>query len=273
VQDDSPLDITDINSQVPFDNSPLSAEWLEAIYTHRTIRVTFSTPEALRDGLVSDSPWGPDPQHLHLIRHLLIRAPEARIFSPTLSGLEHECTVAKPEARQEWAVLLNLPRLESLTIELQKSITNAFAWANFSPIIYHLRSQTPKLRKIKLFISFDEILKSKWDVVSILDPVRGGWVLQSEPYLPMGWVDVSELIAPPTDEDRAYVKEHVKGGGVEDVGNRDVVRGLLDETPESRRVLAPFYVVKEPSLLRVLMEEHYEVFKRVRGEREVGEMG
>jgi hypothetical protein len=251
------------------DNSPLSTEWLEAIYTHRTVRVTFSTPESLHDNLVSTSPWGMHPQHLHLIRHLLIRAPEARIFSPTLLGLEHECSVNHAQLRADWAILLNLPHLSRLTIELQKTVANAFIWANFSPILYALRSRLSKLN-ISLLISFDELLKAKWEAWPPLDRSNRDTMTttQPNPYLPMEWVDVSDLIAPPSEEDRVYVKEHMQGLGVEDVGARHAVRGLLDETPQSRRVLAGFYVVKEPALLRVLMEEHYEVWKKVKGDVE-----
>jgi hypothetical protein len=269
--DDSPLDITKVGDLVPVDQPTISAEWLEAIYTQRVLRVTFSTPEFLRDGLVSTSPWGPYPQHLHSIRHLIISAPEARFHEPNLEDLEHHCTIAKPEVRQEWNDLLSLPRLETLTIELQKSNHNTFTWANFSPIVYYLREHHPKL-DIRLHISFDQILKAKWEVLSLMDPVNGGWILQSDPYLPMGFVDVTELIEPPTDEDREYVKEHLPGST--DVGARGIYRGLLDETPESRRLLALHYVVKEPALLRVLMEEHYEIYKRVsRQDGARGELG
>jgi hypothetical protein len=118
----------------------------------------------------------------------------------------------------------------------------------------------PHLR-IRFLVSFDEMLKAKWDVLSMLDPVNGGWMMQPDPYLPMGFVDVSELMERPSGADREYVEQHVEEGST-DVGGRDVYRGLLDEGPESRRVLAVHYVVKEPALLRCLVEEHYAVYSR-----------
>jgi hypothetical protein len=79
----------------------------------------------------------------------------------------------------------------------------------------------------------------------------------------MGFVDMSNLIAEPTDGDRRYVEEHLPL--TRDLGERDCVNSLLYEFPSSRRVLAPFYMVKDTPLLAVLMQEHYEIYKRARG--------
>jgi hypothetical protein len=266
VFDDSntPLEIATINNHIPLTDPSISTEFLEALYTHRTIHTTFTAPDLLRNTTTPQNIWGPFPQSKHLIRHLTISTPEARFHSPTLSGLEHECRILHPELRLQWLSLLHFPRLETLTIKLQKSQNRGFTWANFSPILRHLRHTLPRLR-IRLLVSFDEMLKAKWDMVSMLDPVNGGWIMQPEPYLPMGFVDVSELMERPSEEDREYVRQHI-GEGSMDAGGRDVYRGLLDETPESRRVLAVHYVVKEPALLRCLVEEHYGVYSRGREE-------
>jgi hypothetical protein len=258
---DTPLDFTSFDIQVPLYHSAISAEWLEAAYTHRICRVTFSDPELLRNDLIQGNIWGPYPQHKHLIRRLIVNAPEASIFGSNPTDLENKCSTVQSEVRQEWNELLMLPRLESLRIELQKNASDAFGWVNFSPIVYQLREQIPRLF-IELYISFDMILEHKWNIESLLDAENGDRTMHPDPYLPMGMADVSSLIERPTTEDRAYVLEHLARNA--EVGSRDIIRGLLDETPANRRLLAQHYVVKEPALLRILMADHYEIYKRMR---------
>lgn len=45
---------------------------------------------------------------------------------------------------------------------------------------------------------------------------------------------------------------------------RDILRGLLDETASQRRALAVYYVVRDPALLRVRIEQHYKAYKWIR---------
>jgi hypothetical protein len=274
-EDDTPLELTRSDFQVPLSHSTISAEWLEAAYTHRVCRVTFSDPKLLRDGSIKDNIWGPYPQHKHCIRRLIVNTPEASIVGASVFGndpedLEHKCTFTQPEVRQEWNELLSLPRLEYLKIELQKSAPDAFTWSNFGPILYQLREQLPKLC-IELFISFDEILEHSWNAHLSLNPESEDWNTQEDPYLPMGFVDASVLIEQPNSEDRAYVEEYLAGST--NAESRDAVRGLLDETPAHRRILAGAYVVKEPALLRVLMAERYEIYKSVRSRTEQAKTG
>ncbi|KAF2829194.1 hypothetical protein CC86DRAFT_464851 [Ophiobolus disseminans] len=264
----SPLELTNCDIQAPVDHPVLSAEWLEAIYANRTCSIAFSNFRLLRDLQLEHSLWGSVPQHKRYIRHLIVNASEAVLREDDLNKVERECTVQKPEVRKEWNELLELPRLESLTIDLQKWSSSGFAWANFSPILYLLRERNPRLR-ISFNISFDAILENKWNIDLSLSEERREWVTRNvvdDPYLPMGFVDMSELIGTPTDEDRAYVGEYLSG--TKDVGSMDIVRGLLDETPANRRVLTQHYLVKEPALLRVLMAEHYEIYKQVRRRNE-----
>jgi hypothetical protein len=266
-EDDTPLDLTRSGIQLPLSHSTISAEWLEAAYTHRVCRVTFSDPTLLRNGAIKENIWGPYPEHKHCIRRLIVNTPEVPI-SGNLEDLEHRCAFSQPKVRQEWNELLMLPRLESLRIELQKKAPDAFTWANFGPVVYKLREQIPSLR-VELYISFDTILEHNWYLQLSLDTETGGLNAQDDPYLPMGFVDVSSLIEQPTIKDRMYVQEHLAEDAT--VGSRDIVRGLLDETPGNRRLLAQHYVVKEPSLLRILMAEHYEIYKRVHSEIEQSE--
>lgn len=263
VVQDTPLELTNREIHVPVDHPMLSVEWLEAMYTYSTCSVTFSD-----DGASGDNLFGNRPQHIRLIRHLVVNASEAVLREDNLERAEHECVTRKPRVRHGWNELLQLPRLESLTINMQKTASSGFAWANFSPILYDLRARLPRLR-IVFNISFDVLLENKWNIDLVQSEQLRQWIPRDttdHPYSPMGFVDLSVLIAPPTDEDRAYIAEYLPD--TREVGSPDIVRGLLDEVPEHRRILTEHYLVKEPSLLRVVMAEHYDIYKRVRRERE-----
>jgi hypothetical protein len=268
VYQDTPLELTNRNVNVPIEQFVISEEWLEAIYMHNTCSVTFLTALTFclrRDHNYEHHLFGNHPQYKSIIRHLIVNTQEVVLREDDLENLEHECTVQKPGIRREWNELLDMPRLESLTINLQKTGSSGFVWANFSPIIYQLRELYPKLR-IVFNISFDAILEKKWNIDLALSEARREWVMRDVeewPYLPMGFVEMSSFVEPPTEEDRAYIREHL--AGTRDVGSIDIVRGLLDETPANRRLLTQHYLVKEPTLLRVLMAEHYEIYKRMRG--------
>lgn len=268
VAKDTPLELTDCGISAPLDHPVISVEWLEALYAHSNCSVSFSDPRLLRDDAIQHDLFGNHSQYKSTIRHLIVNVSEAVLREDDLEKVEHECTHRKPEVRQQWNELLRLPRLESLTINMQKHGSSGFVWANFSPILYALRERLPKLR-IVFNISFDKLLESEFNVYLAQSEQLRQWIpgdAADDLYQPMGFVGLSALIAPPTDEDRTYVEEYV--GGSRDVGSLDIVGGLLDEVPESRRILTKHYLVKEPALLRVLMAEHYELYKLVRKERE-----
>ncbi|KAF2031483.1 hypothetical protein EK21DRAFT_110853 [Setomelanomma holmii] len=260
VQQDSPINLTDSDIRVSLPYPILSAELLEVVYTHNTFSITFYSISIRKAGIpIRKSLWGLYPYHKRLIHRLEVNATEALLREQDFDALQRESTTKYPDYRQDYNQLLELPRLEHLTINLQKSSRIHFVWTTFSPIIYRLRERKPQPR-ITLNISFDAVLEQQWNLDSYLE--GGDWTtrpMQELPYLPMGFVDMSELIEPPSDEDRAYVAEHCSE--LTETMGRDFIRGLLDETPANRRVLASAYVVKEPPLLRVLMAEHYETYK------------
>jgi hypothetical protein len=262
VTQDDPIDITHTNLKSPVEHPVIAAEWLEAIYAHNICSVTFSIETVLKNRSVQRSIWGAHPEYKRCIRWLTINVDEAFSYEHQyiLGKLEPKCIIKDSQCRQEWKDLFELPRLESLAINMQKQYPRMFSWAIFSPILYQLREHMPRLQ-ITFNISFDAILDHVWDEMFYIDNAH------DDSYLPMGFVDLSDLIALPTDEDKRYVDEHMRGS--RDVGARDIVRGLLDESPENRRLLAQHYVVKEPQLLRVLMAEHYEVYKRNRDARTI----
>ena len=258
VRRDTPTHLKNAILQQKISRLSITTELLEAEYTYNTFVVTFSNPNRSRISVAAHSIWGAQPEYKRFIRNLIVEATETRLVETELLSLERECSVARPEIRKEWAELLDLPRLSSLTINMQKYYPSQFTWANFSPIIYQLRSKIPKL-KITFNISFDVVLWRAWSSTT-WDP---RWSTPDDDYGTMGYVDVSDLIEAPSEEDRIHVEQYCAEKKIETKG-RDAVVGLLGEFPASKRTLAPYYVVKEPSLLRVLMEEHWEIYKKCR---------
>lgn len=267
----TPFHLNEERLRSPFADTTLSGELLEAVFTYRPCHVKFTGPSFLESGAVTSALLGANLPHRHSIRHLTVRAHETAEWGSNFEEQERYCTITRPALRQEWNELLLLPHLSSLTIELQKGKPeHFFNWFDFAPIVFHLRDRRPGI-KIRFAISFDALLEPEWNVQAALYAGVEGAELLSEvsptpedPYSPMGYAEVSCLIQEPTAEDYAYVKEHLEGQ--REARGREIVKGLLDETPEGRRTLAEHYVVKEPSLLRVLMGEYYGVYKRMRGE-------
>lgn len=267
----TPFDLNSSRLHSPFASSTLSSELLESVFTHRPCRVEFSHAELLSSGQVTPAIHGDGLPHRSSIRHLIVRAHETSGWGTDFHEQERHCTTTRPSLRTEWTSLLILPHLETLTIELQKSAPeHLFTWFDFAPIIYSLRELRPQLQ-IKLFISFDALIEPEWNHQAHLYaglPEGGEYErhespVPGEPYLPMGYADVSCLIEAPTREDYAYVEEHLPEET--EARGREIVRGMLDETPGSRRRLAEHYVVKEPPLLRVLMAGYYGVYKEMNG--------
>jgi hypothetical protein len=170
-------------------------------------------------------------------------------------------------SRLEWEKLLDPTHLQDLAIYMQKAQNSSLNTLDFGPILYSLRAKHPNIN-ITFFLSFDTIIQSHLDEWKRAMLENGNNYLDpdAEPYRPMGYVDMSDLIAPPTQEDRNYVQEHLPeyvntAGGMP--AHRNIGSGLLDETPASRRELAKHYAVKEPALLRCLMRDHYDVYRKL----------
>jgi hypothetical protein len=249
-------------------NPDFEDEVLKAYYTYSTLVVNHQDYGC--SAMSEDRPcsctilWLSQSQHCRYIRNLIIDTQEAGISARTqLRTLaELEVATARTHYRRCWEQILELPRLEELTIKLQKTNNNQLAWADFTPVLRVLRESSPRLQ-ISLKVSFDALLEAYWSDPIWENTTEPGNVVEY-PYDPMGFVDVTEVIQEPTEEDLAYVNEHLP----EEIRTpgRDILRGLLDETASQRRALALHYVVKEPALLRVRIKEHYEVYKKMRAE-------
>lgn len=258
VAKDEPTNITGIGPQPQLAHPIISSELCKAFYETNTVSVTFADYFRIRRNTVPLRTWGTRSQYRIHIRHLIVNASESLPIKADLSpeALEYDCAVTTPTVRKQWEELLQLRSLQSLTINMQKYSTRVFTWVNFAPVLYQLRDENANL-KITFNISFDAVLKVNW---------TGPWEshfhdqnFDDDDYEAMGFVDVSELIARPSEEDRAYVEEHVK---VRKGSRMDAVEGLLMETAVNKRLLAPHYIVKDPPLLRVQMEEHYQVYRK-----------
>jgi hypothetical protein len=138
--------------------------------------------------------------------------------------------------------------------------------------------------KISLSVSFDTLLETAWNDPRWRGPrtrgnafgrFAGGSLVAGVPpetedaYEPMGFVNASHLIEPPDEEVRSYVAQYLPEHKMPPP--RPIGQGLLDHTPTGRRVLATHYITREPDLLRVEMQEHYEVYLKY--EKESKERG
>lgn len=117
---------------------------------------------------------------------------EVELKETELLRLERECSISRPEVRKEWAELLDLPRLEHLSIILSKTSPTQFHWANLSHILYELHAKLPRLR-ILFSVNYDIMLKKAWDTDAFDDGVN-----YQAPYQTNGDVSVTELVEPPS---------------------------------------------------------------------------
>lgn len=233
----------------------LLAESLEAFYKTNTFIVNLKNDLS---NIFAGSPSIHVQPDAH-IRQLIIICDESSSTEDTLS--KYEETNQLHQDRLLWEKLYDIPHLQHLTIRMNKTKDLSLQTGDFGPILYELRAQRPGFR-VTFELSYDPILHTYWD-----DPIWAQFNgdAQSE-YRPMGYVDMSDLMEPPTDEDWKHVQEYLKVYWEDRFmpTNRSIKRGLLDETPEHRRILAGMYAIKEPALLRCLMAEHYKVYKSYR---------
>jgi len=261
-------------------NPTLYSEALEAFYKINTFTLTLPLNPLHLSGA-----WGPYPQAKTHIRHLIVTADEC--FPTRCSYEDYEQKYQGARYRRRWAQFLDVPHLQSLTVNLQKAHEDNLCTLDFGPILYHLRTLRPNLM-LTFNISFDTLLDDYWN-----DPVwnlnsrdrgpfqaygsmfapspilgatnaLGGVVLDlplpGDAYEPMGFFDISGMIEPPTDEDESYVVQYLPSRKMPPA--RSLKQGLLDETPANRRMLGKHYVAREPALLRLQMQQHYEVYMK-----------
>lgn len=250
LSDSKPHPITDPT----YSNAVVAPEALEAYYTHNTFILSIQ-PTKLP---LASQRWGP---HLEVAqshaRSIIIAAEEpVKLLPPTLSFSDFEVQHANSPGRQIWRELLELPKLANLTIQMQKYYDDRFSWMLFAPVVMSLRQQKPDL-EFHFTVSFDAHLEKFWN-----DPMwsRIPNIDMVDTYQPMGYIDMTELFDKPSQEDMDYVQEYLPDKLMP--RGRSIRSGLLDAVPAERRSLGHLYVVKEPNLLRVLMEEHFEVYKR-----------
>lgn len=170
------------------------------------------------------------------------------------------------EQRAALACLLAMPRLTALSFRVIKSYDAPLELRDINPLIRQLRILRPQI-KIEVSVTYDALLKTAWedwdDEESWL-PARHQ--RYDEIFSMAGFSDVSELIREPSEEDRAHVKEWLPDGKMPN--DRKAVQGLLDQTASHRRTLQGEYACQEPQLMRVLLEKHWEVWKKMEAEKQ-----
>jgi hypothetical protein len=256
-----------------FTHPIIAAEALESYYQSNTFILNLpddanNANDITNESDDSEQPWGP---HASLAKHhihtLVVQATESRIPLPKLLIPFTLTQAHQTLASQRWRVLLALPHLSALTIRLQKTQPNHFVWQDMNPILRYLQARHPHFT-LRIEISFDGMLRKEWEDPRWLE--NGG---EEKPYDPMGYINVSELFAAPTEADRAYCAEYLPDHGdpkyiaeyrvmLPSVG-RPIILGLLSCSAEERRVFGVHYVIRDPPLLRMQMQEHFEWVKEL----------
>lgn len=111
----------------------------------------------------------------------------------------------------------------------------------------------PRLR-IVFIVDYNILLRKTWDAEEHDDGIH-----YYAPHQIKRDVHMTELVAPPSQTDREYVDRYCTRKL--EVKVRDAIVGSLSEGLYEREKLIPHHVAKEPALARVLMEEHYQVYK------------
>ncbi|ORY02062.1 hypothetical protein BCR34DRAFT_574463 [Clohesyomyces aquaticus] len=250
----------------PSDPPMLHVELLEAFYSCNTFIVVFPPMEVH----ANPAKWGPNQSYNHLIRHLIVYTTES-IHPPSklqFQAFENHCPKLVDSQSVDWTYLLDLPRLSTLAINLNKMQENKFHFWNFAVIIPALRAQLPKLN-LKFCVSFDAILSEAWN-----DPYWRRFPRNlgdnDIPYESAGYIDSTEIVAPPSEDDKKYVEEFLPHRVMP--AGPPIRQGLLACSVANRQILGKHYVVKEPALLRVLIEEHYMNYKDCKERYEQGEL-
>jgi hypothetical protein len=229
-------------------NDIIAAEALEAYYGCNTFILCFQPTK----NAAPASLWGPHGELARTnIRHLLVKADEP-VSKPYSTFADYETRYWYSADRQMWSQLLHVPKLTSLTVELQKWYHESLSWMDYAPIICLLRTQKAAL-DFKFTISFDDLLRKQF--------IRPTWRIlpgsEDDEYDPMGCIDITDLFDKPSQEDQEYVKKYLPDKRMPK--GRPVTAGLLDSNASDRRQLGHLYVVPEPQLFRVLIWEHFEL--------------
>lgn len=232
-------------------NPIIAAEALEAFYQCNTFILDL-------DPYLGDRKmWIHDSIPRSYIRHLVVVVEEEtwEESRPIVPFVEFEQKNWNSAKRRRWIELLTFPKLETLTVNMVKKERKTFFWMFFSPILYELRARNSGFQ-IRFNVSFDQMLEEEWNS-SVWGGINGLPV--NEEFKPSGFIEVSGMFVPATDDDRQYVDDYLPEKIMP--AARDVISGLFAESPARRRDLGSLYFVSEPPLLRVLMDEHWVVFK------------
>ena len=255
---DHPYPKPHLITRVDTSNPTVAAELLEAYWNTNTFTIE------LDSALPESRTWAQSAIPRSQVHHLVVSVNEEIHSGHPKSkadflAFEHEHW--NDPKRQRWSELLGFSNLKTLSINMHKQHRTEFCWMFLSPILCTLRTQRPGLQ-IKFQVCFDKMLDKEWNNLY--------WEQYNSETLTVayecaGFVDVSDVFGAATKGDRCYTNEYLPHR--EMPTGRDAIRGLLDESPAQKRALGSLYFVSEPSLLRVLMDEHYEVYTECESKR------
>jgi hypothetical protein len=248
-----PITCADMSSPV------VATEALEAYWNSNTFIVDFDP------ALPESKAWGHSAIPRSEVHHLIISFnEEIHPGHPNHKAdfLAFEERNWNHPYRQRWSELLGFSNLKTLSIRMNKQHPTQFCWMFLSPVLCMLRTRQPGLQ-FSFQVSFDDMLIEEWNNEYWEQVI--GRPLEGE-YENSGFVDVSDAFGAATEVDRCYANEYLPHR-IMPTG-RDAIRGLFQELPAQRRMLGSLYFVSEPQLLKVLMDEHFEVYKECESKRQ-----
>ncbi|KAF2493882.1 hypothetical protein BU16DRAFT_582911 [Lophium mytilinum] len=242
----------------------LASEMADSFYGLNAFTITSSSP--LKETL-SFCRWGSGVMPSAFLRRLSVEIIEYISFSCLTSDLDQlfEQGSDMVDRRAKFACLLHIPRLERLELRIQKVWEGPLEIRDLNPLIHQLRQQHPKIQ-ITLAVSFDSLLQEAWDS---WEPEFGNDLALAarqahyfDDFKPAGFSDCTELIDPPTEEDREHVEEFTPHRIMP--RTRLATAGLLDEDVATRKMLQGYYACQEPALMRVNLARHWEFWQMLK---------
>ncbi|KAF2812917.1 uncharacterized protein BDZ99DRAFT_244613 [Mytilinidion resinicola] len=242
----------------------LASEMADSFYGLNAFAIASSSP---LNQTLSFCRWGSGVMPSAFLRQLSVEIIEDSSSNCVTSDSDqsYEQESVADERRAKLACLLHIPRLEKLELRIQKIWEGPLEIRDVNPLIHQLCQQHPRV-EIKLAVSFDNLLQEAWDS---WEPEFGNGLSLAarqahyvEEFKPAGFSDCTELIAPPSEEDRKHVEEFTPHMIMP--RSRRATAGLVDEDVATRKMLQGHYACQEPALMRVNLERHWEVWQKLK---------
>lgn len=203
--------------------------------------------------------WGVHFEYKKYIQHLIVVAEEIEV--PDLNPHDSEICFTKdrPRIRTQWKELLDLPCLQNLTVQWEKTSLRKFTWADFAPVIRQLRSTRPKLH-LTFNMSYESLILKNHGLRSSLVSYSCFKKMSSSTLS----ANITELFDPPTEEDGVFARDDVEKERQTPVYailgtlvNRNLNESGLRSTLRN-------FLIGHPAYRRVELDEHWKVYQKVK---------